>query len=203
MGRKKKAELDVSTEEKIKEAASKVFTQKGYAAATTRDIAEESGINMAMLHYYFRSKEKLFQMVMSEKIQQLFGVLIPIIRDESTDLETKLQLLAQNYINMLFKNPDLPIFVLNELRTGNEGPFAQLPVKELLEHSVLVRQIREKKKDVSPVHFLLNMLGMLLFPFIANPILQRAGVVDMVAFKAMMDERKKLVPMWIADMLKE
>ncbi|MGN6539204.1 MAG: TetR/AcrR family transcriptional regulator, partial [Ginsengibacter sp.] len=89
MPTKIKIEKDTSTEEKIKEAARKVFMEKGFAATRTRDIAEESGINLALLNYYFRSKEKLFHEVMSEKIQQFFGVLFPIINDSSTKLETK------------------------------------------------------------------------------------------------------------------
>src|SRR3546814_7833693 len=86
----RKREINISTEEKIKEAARKVFTRKGYAAARTRDIAEEAGINLALLNYYFRSKEKLFHQVMIERMQELFGVLIPVMNDTSTALETKL-----------------------------------------------------------------------------------------------------------------
>ena len=63
---------DISTEERIKAAARKVFHQKGFAGTRTRDIAEEAGINHAMLNYYFRSKEKLFEMVMMETMAQFF-----------------------------------------------------------------------------------------------------------------------------------
>lgn len=58
---------DLSTEQKIIEAARKVFTRKGYSATRTRDIAEEAGLNLALLNYYFRSKQKLFELVMAEK----------------------------------------------------------------------------------------------------------------------------------------
>ena len=72
MARKSKPETNLSTEEKFKEAARVVFTRKGYAATKTRDIAEEAGLNLALLNYYFRSKEKLFEIIMLEKITQLF-----------------------------------------------------------------------------------------------------------------------------------
>ena len=62
-------EKEISTEEKILEAASKVFTEKGFAGTRTRDIAEHAGINLALLNYYFRSKEKLFEQVMKAKCQ--------------------------------------------------------------------------------------------------------------------------------------
>ncbi len=67
--------VDSSTEEKIKEAARVVFMKKGFAATRTRDIAEEAGINLALLNYYFRSKEKLFELVMFEKFQKFFGII--------------------------------------------------------------------------------------------------------------------------------
>ncbi|MBT1712506.1 TetR/AcrR family transcriptional regulator, partial [Fulvivirgaceae bacterium PWU5] len=79
MAKKKQESKDLSTEEKIKEAAREVFTRKGYAATRTRDIAEAAGLNLALLNYYFRSKEKLFEIVMREKVQALFGIIAPVI----------------------------------------------------------------------------------------------------------------------------
>ena len=82
---------ELDTEGKIKEAARIVFTQKGYAAARTRDIAEEAGINLSLLNYYFRSKEKLFNIIMTEKIQQFFGAMFPVISDDHLSLEVKIE----------------------------------------------------------------------------------------------------------------
>ena len=107
--------IDTSTEEKIIEAARKVFLEKGYAATRTRDIAEEAGINLALLNYYFRSKEKLFQLVMVENLQQLFSVVLPIVNNDELTLEQKLETLAENYIDLLIDNSDLPIFILSEM----------------------------------------------------------------------------------------
>src|SRR3979411_2907460 len=105
MSKKKKADSALSTEEKIKEAARIVFMKKGFAATRTRDIAEAAGINLALLNYYFRSKEKLFELIMIEKLRKFFGFIAPIICDDSTSLETKLELLASNYVDMLLINP--------------------------------------------------------------------------------------------------
>ncbi len=89
--KKKPDTPDRPTEEKIKEAARTVFTRKGFAATRTRDIAEEAGLNLALLNYYFRSKEKLFEIVMLEKMQVFFGFIGPIIYDDSTSLELKVE----------------------------------------------------------------------------------------------------------------
>src|SRR5690349_22519623 len=104
--RKKKTDNSLSTEDKIKEAARKVFTQKGYAATRTRDIAEEAGINLALLNYYFRSKEKLFEIVILEKMHILLGKIGPAMMDERTSIEQKVEQIAEHYINTLVANPD-------------------------------------------------------------------------------------------------
>src|SRR6187455_3388798 len=116
MAKKIKAEADLSTEEKIKSAARLVFTRKGYAATRTRDIAEEAGINLALLNYYFRSKEKLFEIVMVEKMSKFFGVVAQVLEDKSMTVEEKTGTVVDNYIGLLSENPDLPIFILSEIR---------------------------------------------------------------------------------------
>jgi AcrR family transcriptional regulator len=197
MAKQKKIEVDLSTEEKIREAAKKVFTQKGYAATRTRDIAEEAGINLALLNYYFRSKEKLFHLVMEEKMQQLFGILFPIINDEKSGLQVKLELITASYIDLLSKNPDLPIFVLSEIKNSEGGFLKQLPVKKMLRESVMVRQFQEFRSDISPLHFIMNLLGMIIFPFVGSPVFKGTGVVDDQIFRQMMDDRKKMIPLWM------
>src|SRR6516162_3109330 len=107
---------DLSSEERIKVAAKKVFTRKGYAATRTRDIADEAGMNLALLNYYYRSKEKLFHQVMEEKMQLLLSVITPIIINTESSLEEKVENLASEYLDMLLANPDLPLFVLSEIR---------------------------------------------------------------------------------------
>jgi AcrR family transcriptional regulator len=201
MANKRKIEPDLSTEQKIKEAARKVFTQKGYSATRTRDIAEEAGINLALLNYYFRSKEKLFEQVMMERMQQLFGTLVPIIIDSGTDLETKIERIVSQYIDMLTEHPDLPIFVLSEIRKS-PGLFAnKLPIAQFIQHSSLILQIKEKRPDLNPFHFLMNILGMTVFPFVASPVFESIPMVQSIGFNNLIQERKILIPKWIKAMM--
>jgi AcrR family transcriptional regulator len=202
MAKKIQIEKDTSTEEKIKEAARKIFMQKGFAATRTRDIADESGINLALLNYYFRSKEKLFHEVMSEKIQQFFGVLFPIINDSSTKLETKIDLIVGNYIDMLSANPDLPLFVLSEMRGGSAQINKTLPIEKITKNVSLVQQLQEKRADINPVHFLMNILGMTVFPFVARPAFGVIGILNKNDFERIIEERRKLIPSWIKASLK-
>lgn len=198
---KTKQKADLSTEEKIKEAARKVFTQKGYAATRTRDIAEEAGINLALLNYYFRSKEKLFEIVIMEKMQILFGKIAPIIMDANTSIEEKVEQVAEHYIDTLLANPDIPLFVLGEIR-NNPDKFANLvKTKTNLTDSVLFKQLAERRPDVDPLHFILNMLGLVVFPFIGKPLIQLITGIKPEQAVTLMTARKKLIKTWFVAML--
>src|SRR5690606_22098563 len=187
---KTKEKADLSTEEKIKQAARKVFTRKGYAATRTRDIAEEAGINLALLNYYFRSKEKLFELVILEKMQMLLGKIGPIIMDENTSIEEKVEQVAEHYIDTLMANPDIPLFVLGEIR-NNPGKFADLiKTKTNIADSVLFKQLAERRPDVDPLHFILNMLGLIIFPFIGKPLIQLITGLKPEQAITLMKERK-------------
>jgi AcrR family transcriptional regulator len=193
---------DISTEEKIKEAARKVFTKKGYSATRTRDIAEAAGINLALLNYYFRSKQKLFEIVMVEKMQKFFSVLIPILHDDSTTLESKVGIISTNYIDLILANPDLPFFILSEARNNPGLIFKVAQRKNFLLNSVFIKQIKEKRPDINPLHFMVSLLGMCVFPFVMKPLLQKMTNMEEAAFKKLIMERKALIPVWVKAMLK-
>ena len=201
MAKKKVLEVDLSTEEKIKGAARKVFLKKGYAATRTRDIADEAGINLALLNYYFRSKEKLFELIMLEKLEKFFGAVAPVLNNAETSLDQKIILFSSNYIDLLLANPELPIFILNEVSQNPDRFVHKLPVNKVAE-SHFIKQLQEKKPDVNPLHFLMNLLGMSVFPFIMKPIFHASGIMNDKIFATRMEERKTLIPKWVNAMLK-
>lgn len=195
------SDLNQSTEEKIKEAARIVFTRKGFAATRTRDIAEEAGINLSLLNYYFRSKEKLFHQVIMEKVQLIFGVLFPVLNNPQTDLETKIDLIAENYITLLLENPDLPIFVFSELKNNHKLFEGRVGVN-MIGGSSFVKQLYERRPDIHPVQFILSLFGLIVFPFMAKPMLAAANIIqDDVQFRMLLEQRKVLAPKWIKAIL--
>ncbi len=202
MAKKKNDEVNLSTEQKIKEAAQRVFMKKGYAATRTRDIAEEAGINLALLNYYFRSKEKLFDLIMLEKLAKFFGGIAPILNQPETSLEQKFVLLSSNYIDLLAANPDLPLFILSEIRTNPERFVSKLPVAKVVD-SHFIKQLQERRPEVHPLHFLMNILGLSVFPFIMKPIFLASGIMNEKAFSGRMEERKALIPKWMGRLLKQ
>ncbi|MGB4849813.1 MAG: TetR/AcrR family transcriptional regulator [Saprospiraceae bacterium] len=201
-----KTAIDSTTEEKIRIAARKVFTQKGYGAARTRDIAQEAGINIALLNYYFRSKEKLFEIIMLESMQGFIQSISGILNDEQTSLQEKIQILVSNYIDMLTIQPNLPLFVLSELRSNPQELILKLNFKEKLIHSHFFVQLQQaiqegKIPPFHPIHFIMNIMGMIIFPFVGSPILKNIGDLEEKTFNELMEQRKILIPKWIEAMM--
>lgn len=112
-------EIDKNTEQKILDAARVVFTRQGFAAARMDDIATEAGINRALLHYYFRSKQKLFDVIFEENLSRFYRSFIEILSSE-LDLESKIRNLISAEIDMLLENRDLPLFIISEASRNPE-----------------------------------------------------------------------------------
>jgi AcrR family transcriptional regulator len=190
-----------NTEERLKEAARIEFMRKGYAAAKIRDIAKAADTNLALLNYYFRSKEKLFQIVMAENVDKLFADILPALNDGSTTLNEKLVLISKHYTKMLLDEPSLPIFVLNEIQTNPEGFGNQIRFKENIMNSHYLSQLAEADTDTDPIHHLITYLGMILFPFVMKPVMQTTGAIAPEKFTNMIKQREKLAPLWMMALL--
>lgn len=191
----------LSTEEKILNAAREVFTQKGYAATRTRDIAEKAGINLALLNYYFRSKEKLFEQVMMEQKAALLGRIYPIVSNSATSLEEKVDLIIETYFDVLTKTPELPLFVLGEMQKDPSSFAGKLPLKQMITESSFAKQLKETKPDIDPINMIWNIFGLTIFPFISKPIFINSDLIDTNQFNELINERRTLVPIWIKNIL--
>lgn len=202
-------EKDISTEEKIKEAARKVFQEKGYGQARTRDIADEAGINLALLNYYFRSKEKLFDIIMEESMQQMFGLIVGIVNDENTELSKKIDLIANRYVDSLLENPNLPLFVLSEIQANPKKLIEKIGISEnLIKNNYFYKQIQEQMdkkgiKGIAPLQIFINIVSMTVFPIVGKPLLISIhSPMTEDDYTNFINERRKLVPQWIKMMLK-
>jgi AcrR family transcriptional regulator len=203
MAKKKTTIQDDSTEERIKNATRIVFHKKGFAATRTRDIVEEAGINLALLNYYFRSKERLFEIIMLETMSRFMQSILAVFNDESTTLENKIEIVATSYIDLLLVEPEIPLFILSELRGGNPKKiFSKLNGKELILKTVFAKQYTQAVKDgkianVPIMQIVTNIIGLSVFPFVASPLLRIISDMKEEQFRSMMLERKKLIPIWI------
>lgn len=189
---------DLNTEQKIKEAARRVFLKKGFAAARTRDIADEADINLALLNYYFRSKEKLFQQIMEESLHTFFSSVLPMMSNPDVKLKDKVPFFVDGYTDMLIANPELPVFILSELRNDPDHIVQTLQMNKRLNLSVLFNQVKEAQEageliKMQPWDFLLNMLSLTIFPFVAKPMIQKLGEIDDQQFRQLVEGRKTMI----------
>lgn len=198
---RKPKEKSISTEIRIKEAAHKVFLAKGFSATTVRDVAKVAETNVALVNYYFRSKKNLFNVVMLEKVQLLLGSIVPILNNETATLEEKIRGMVNSYIDFLTKNPELITFLMNEARKENFEFIPKTQLKKIVFQSHFMKQLKERSGNINPVHFLVSLVGMIAFPFVARPMLFQTGLVKEKVFLEMMQERKSLIPFWLGTLL--
>lgn len=192
-----KKQLDNNTEQAILEAAGKVFTQKGYAAARMEDIAKEAGINRALLHYYFRSKDKMFDIVFEKRFIEFFSGFAGILMG-NMGLFDKIRNLVSYEIGMIAEHPDLPLFIIGELslnpqRLINRVAQTGAPVKMIPQVFEKDVQLEISKGSIHPIdgsQLLINVLSLCVFPFIARPMLQFVIGMDEAAFFEMIEKRK-------------
>jgi AcrR family transcriptional regulator len=162
-----------STEDKILEAAKNVFVAKGMEGARMQEIADEAGINKALLHYYFRSKERLFEAIFAEIIKFAFPKITRIAQSEEP-IVTKIEQVIDAYIDLLIKHPFIPGFVMKELNRDPSGLF-KIVMKFGLNPQVIFDQIqlamdRGEIIQMQPRHLAANIISMCIFPFAARPL---------------------------------
>ncbi|MFN8358188.1 MAG: TetR family transcriptional regulator [Spirosomataceae bacterium] len=199
-------EINQDTEAKIKEAAKRVFVQKGFDGAKVRDIAEAAGVNIALMNYYFRSKEQLFEKIYFEELVNFFGRIVMVL-NQPTPFEVKVWQLADKYIDFLLENPQLPTFILAEFQRRDGAIFKKLNVGEVLRQSFFAQQLKQEIelgnfRKIEPLQVIVTLLGNIVFPFVAKPMIQFIGDLDDTSFQAFVQERKQIVPELVMTFLK-
>ena len=199
-------EKDRSTEERILDAAKKVFISKGMSGARMQDIANEAGINKALLHYYFRSKDKLFEVIFLETVARFIPRVNEIMNSDLSWSE-KIKSFAVEYIEKVIANPFLPLFIMNEMHKQPDEFLKKMwgGDKPRLEKFVLQLQGAIEAKEIRPIdpaQLIMNLMSLCVFPFIGKPLLQMAAGINDKQFFALMEERKRHVPEFIIQALK-
>ena len=199
---------DSSTEEKILSAAKKVFVANGMMGARMQDIADEAGINKALLHYYFRNKEQLFDVIFMSAARQLFPKIRQIFESDAPLFEI-IEKFCADYIDIISENPYLPLFVFNEIHRNPAGFIKKIntdmgfPKPELFLKKVEMAMENGTIKKISPIQLLLNLLSMCIFPFVAKPLILVNVELDEFQFRSIMEQRKKEIPRFIIDSIKK
>ena len=178
--------MNKNTKEKILESAREVFLINGFAGARMRDIAEKANINKGLLHYYFKTKRLLFLEVLkilvvsfAPQVDSIFGMQLSLFE--------KIELFVDKYIDMLCRNKQIPFFIVHEINL-NADEFLSfiLEIDEMTSLNPITKfqQFQEEIdkgniKDINPIHLILNVISLSVFPFIARPGIQKlTGMSD-------------------------
>jgi AcrR family transcriptional regulator len=173
-------DTDKTKEQLILQAAETEFMLKGFQGAKTTSIAKAAGVTHAMLHYYYRTKENLFNKVFEAKMVLISDIIIQSVTNADLPLLEKLKLVIESHFNFLANNPDLPRFLINEL-------ISQPDKKKIFEDKVqVITQVvvptLQKELDneaakgniekITAFDLMLNIISLNVFVFITFPILK-------------------------------
>jgi AcrR family transcriptional regulator len=197
---------DSNTEENILRAATSIFQKRGLAGARMQEIADEANINKAMLHYYYRSKQKLFEAVFMQAFKTLVPHINGIFNSEATVFE-KIRRFADSYISFVMENPYLPTFLIQEINNNPEFAKTFFSANISPEPILFVQQISEEIKNgtirpIDPKQLVLNLISLSAFPFVGSGMVKEILKVDDKSFNSMMEERKTLVAELIINSIK-
>jgi TetR/AcrR family transcriptional regulator len=198
------ANLNSTTEERILEAAKKVFHCKGYDGARMQEIADEAGVNKSLVHYYYRNKDNIFQAVFEDAFTKLISRLNEIFSSELA-FTAKIETFIGYYVTFLSQNSYLPLFILNGLYEKPEQ-LKKLLEKSQLSPERLMDRIRQQEKEelnleIDPLHVYINILALSIFPVVARPLIQTIFGFSNEQMNLFYEERKTVVPEFILNAL--
>jgi len=197
---------DIKTEEAILGAARKVFLQKGMEGARMQEIADEAGINKALLHYYYRNKEKLFEAIFREAYFEMMNSVLGTMNADRPLFE-KIEFFTRNVIDFMIRNPYIPGFIIHEINR-DPGKIVSIFMQSGMKPPLLIKQINEEIRQgrirrIEPRQLIVNILAMCIFPVIARPIV--TGVLfdgDAEAYSRFLERRKKEVAGFIINSIR-
>ncbi|HEY9169756.1 MAG TPA: TetR/AcrR family transcriptional regulator [Lutibacter sp.] len=195
-----------TTESAILNSAKAIFEKKGMAAARMQEIADEAGINKSMLHYYYRSKQLLFEAVFKSAFSMLAPQLNEIINADTSIFE-KIRNFSSNYVAFVLKHPYLPNFIIQELNRNPDFVKKLIAEKKFPNISKFRQQVNEKVEEgvIKPIkaeQLFINIISLNIFPFIGAPLLKGFINVNDDTYKQLMEDRKTEIADFIINSIK-
>ena len=191
-----------TTREKIKMAALEIFVEKGYDGARMQEIADRAGANKAMIHYYFTSKDALFEAIIRETFEELFKLFSEVWRFENANPEELIPKIVHTHFQFIAEHPNLPRIIIRELNSGN--PIAEKVLTELFEQlrssklddavEIITSGIESGKlRDVNPKQTLWNIVALNIFYFVFKTFIKAAWPEDLIDEKQLLQQREQAV----------
>lgn len=189
---------DGQMEQNILDKAESLFLRKGFALTSTTEIAREAGCNQALIHYYFRTKEKLFEAVFKHKLKIFISSFLQI--DEgAVSFEGKLQRTIETHFDMLYKNQNLPFLIINELITN---PNRVSAIKEQVKGKIqtIFKQFEKEMdteiqkgniREITALNLFISILALNISVFLMKPMMTEALGMDENSFREFALKRKE------------
>ncbi len=195
-----------NTEQKIFEAATELFIEKGVDRTSVRDIATKAGINLALMNYYFRSKENLFDAIFANLVKKNTKDLIKIM-DSDLELNDKISQYVSTYIDILIENPLLVSFFMAILHRSREKITEMDVIHNLYGREKFTQQILDEGKKgtikkTDPSHFYVDMISMITFPFAIKPLIMDKNELNEADFMEFIAYRKIHITQMLKDSIK-
>jgi TetR/AcrR family transcriptional regulator len=196
------SDADRETADRILDAAHAVFLRKGTANSRTQEIADEAGVNKALVHYYFGTKAALADAIFERAFGTLAPLMFGILADENRSIEQKIRDIVREQIDFHSARPYLAGYMVSEMHAEPARVAALMAKRGSPPRDVLRRQIRQAVKagvmrPISAEQFIVNMMGLLVFPFALRPGLSALLGIEPGGWAAFMEERKRLLPEFI------
>jgi TetR/AcrR family transcriptional regulator len=210
---KSRPDRDVNTEQRILNAAHMVFVRRGTAGARMHDIALEAGVNKALLHYYFRSKDRLALAVFQRVAGAVFGRIAQVLTSDA-ELEDKVRRIIAIYLDQFVETPYAPAYVISEVNQHPEraGQFLELISRAggtspsqligLLQRQIDARVRAGTIRKIAADQFFTNLVSLCVFPFAAKPLLCAVLQLDDRGFRDYVERRKTALPQFYLDALR-
>ena len=199
--------LHTETEEKIITSAEHLFYRKGKAGTSMQVIADDAGINRTLLNYYFRSKDLLFEAVFRKAMGRFVPNLAAILNTDIS-FEDYVPAMVETIIDAMLENPQIPIFVLQEL-SSNPERMPQIMKEMGIDPVIALKKLGEKEgvptlAGMDPRQVILNLISLCIFPFAAKPVvLDILYDGDNEAYIEAMKERKLILPHMIKQLMSQ
>jgi len=187
-----------TTEQAILEEAERLFLEKGFAKTSTTEIAKKVGCNQAMIHYYYRTKENLFNVIFENKFKAFFQNIFEVNNLGNLPFEDKLKHMIESHFDMIRENPKLPLLIINEL---SRLPEQLKTLREKL-HSMpeqlfvqLEAELQSEIKDghirqVNLMDLIISIVSLNVALFLLLPVAEEVFPLNYIQKQMMIEHRK-------------
>lgn len=189
------------TEQRIINAAIKVFCEKGYDGARTRDIANEAGITHALINYHFKSKENLFNVIIENSLLGIRQKADEVLNNPDTTHIEKINTITATFASTINQYQELLLFFVTQIVMNTTHIAQKLNIHDLYFNSIFYKQLKEQGLiDQDCINLYINIISLSILPFIGKNILKEVTIFSEQQFNLLIENRQNQIPQWIQNM---